>query len=203
MEYLKFILVLIFELVRTNIVKTILLTTSIVCFNLAGNFPDTIDTYKIIGETKVEQTNVYFYKTISDNKIEYETITSEEPIKIVNGEIKISSYSGFNILFWILFSISTLILVIATFINDNDIGWELEDAWKQAFGTLIYCEEENGEYYYFALGRLIDKKSQQVSRRYTITSELRIDGFRELYRCPKYQTKTQRRETLLNKIGIK
>lgn len=203
MGYLKFILVFIFDLVRTNIIKTILLVSSIVCFNLAGDFPDTIDTYKIINETKVENTHIYFYKTISDNKIEYDIITAENPIKMVNGEIRISSYNGFNVLFWILFSISTLILVVATFINDDDVGWELEDAWKEAFGTLIYCEEENGEYYYFALGRLIEKRNQQVSRRYSITSELRIDGFRELYRCPKYQTKTQRRETLLNKIGIK
>lgn len=203
MGYLKFILVFILELVRTNIIKTILLVSSIVCFNLAGDFPDTIDTYKIINETKVENTHIYFYKTISDNKIEYDIITSESPIKMVNGEIRISSYSGFNVLFWILFSISTLILVVATFINDDDVGWELEDVWKEAFGTLIYCEEENGDYYYFALGRLIEKRNQQVTRRYSITSELRIDGFRELYRCPKYQTKTQRRETLLNKIGIK
>ena len=203
MGYLKFILVFILELVRTNIIKTILLVSSIVCFNYAGVFPETIDTYKIINETKVENTHVYFYKTISDNKIEYDIITSEDPIKIVNGEIRISSYSGINVLFWILFSISTLILVVAIFLNDSDVGWELEDAWKEAFGTLIYCEEENGEYYYFALGRLIEKRNQQVSRRYSISSELRIDGFRELYRCPKYQTKTQRRETLLNKIGIK
>ena len=68
---------------------------------------------------------------------------------------------------------------------------------------MIYCEEENGNFYYFALGRLIDKRNKQVSRSYSITRELGIDGFRDLYRCPKYQTKTQKRETLLNKIGIK
>jgi hypothetical protein len=94
------------------------------------------------------------------------------------------------------------VLIITTFSNDDDIHWEFQDAWKEAFTTLIYCEEEGGEFYYFALGRLISKTDRQVGRRYSIADELRVDGFRDLYRCPKYQTKTQRRETLLNKIGI-
>jgi hypothetical protein len=113
------------------------------------------------------------------------------------------SYNGFNILFWVLFGILTVILIICTFVNDDDIGWEIEDSWITAFTTLIYCEEENGYFYYFALGRLISKTDKQISRSYRMTSELHIDGFRDLYRCPKFQTKTQKRETLLNKIGIK
>lgn len=34
------------------------------------------------------------------------------------------------------------------------------------------------------------------------TSELNLKTFRDLYRCPKYKTKKERREQLLNKIGI-
>lgn len=202
MSYLKFALVFIFEIITNNIVKSILLISAIVSFNFAGVFPDTIDDYKIIHQTKIEDTYLYFYKTISDNKIKYENISSDKPIELKNGGIKVSSYNGLNVLFWIIFSVCGIVVLIATFINDSDTGWDVSDAWTDAFSTLIYCEEENGHFYYFALGRLISKTDTQINRRYRITHELNISGFRDLFRCPKYQTKTQRRETLLSKIGI-
>ena len=62
MGYLKFTLTLLFELIRTNIVKTIFLTVAIVSFNLAGTFPDVTDTYNVVAETKVESTYIYVYK---------------------------------------------------------------------------------------------------------------------------------------------
>ena len=203
MGYLKFILTLLFELIRTNIVKTIFLTVAIISFNLAGTFPDTTDTYNVVAETKVENTYIYVYETISDNKVHYDNLWQEgKPLEVKNGIISMKSYNGLNALFWVLFGISVAVITVCTFINDDDAGWEFGDCWDEAFTTLIYCEEENGEFYYFALGRLISKTDRQVNRRYSITNELRIDGFRDLYRCPKYQTKTQKRETLLNKIGI-
>jgi hypothetical protein len=205
MGYLKFTLTFLFELIKTNIVKTIFLTLAIISFNLADTFPDSIDTYNVVAETKVGNTFIYVYETIHDNKVQYENIWQEgKPLEVKNGVITSKSYNGFNIFFWVLFSILVAVLVIATIVgmNDDDIGWEFEDAWLNAFTSLIYCEEEGGEFYYFALGRLISKTDRQIGRNYRITHELRIDGFRDLYRCPKFQTKTQRRETLLNKIGI-
>ena len=203
MGYLKFTLTLLFELIRTNIFKTIYLTLAIISFNLAGTFPDVTDTYNVVAETKVENTYIYVYKTISDNKVKYENLWQEgKPLEVKNGVVSLQSYNGFNIFFWVILFISSVVTLIITFVPDDDINWGFKDAWKEAFSTLIYCEEENGDFYYFALGRLISKTDRQVGRNYRITHELRIDGFRDLYRCPKYQTKTQRRETLLNKIGI-
>lgn len=204
MGYLKFTLNLLFELIRTNIVKTLFLILSIICFNLAGTFPDSTDSYHIVAETKVDNTYIYVYKTISNNEAQYENLWQEgKPIEVKNGVITSQSYNGFNILFWVLFVISLIVIAVPTFSDDDDINWEFEDAWLTAFTSLIYCEEEGGEFYYFALGRLISKTDRQIGRSYRITRELRIDGFRDLYRCPKFQTKTQKRETLLNKIGIK
>jgi hypothetical protein len=203
-SYLKFSLVFLLELIKTNIIKTIFVVLAIVSFNYAETFPPSTDTYHVVAETKVENTYIYVCESISENKIQYENVWQEgKPIEVKNGIISMKSYNGFNILFWVLFGISTVILIICTFINDEDVGWEIEDSWSTAFTTLIYCEEEDGYFYYFALGRLISKRDRQVSRSYRMTSELHIDGFRDLYRCPKYQTKTQKRETLLNKIGIK
>jgi hypothetical protein len=205
MGYLKFTLTFLLELIKTNIVKTIFLITAIIGFHYAGTFPDSIDTYKIVAETKVENTYIYVYKTISDNKVKYDNIWQEgKPLVVKDGVIKLPSYNDFNVFLWAIFGISVVVLVITVFvgIGDDYIGWGLEDAWEEAFSTLIYCEEENGIYYYFALGRLISKKDRQISTYYNACRELSIGGFRDLYRCPKYKTKTQRRETLLNKIGI-
>ena len=202
--YLKFTLVLLLELVRTNIVKMLYLIFAIITFMYAGSFKDDVSEYNVISTVKVDNQYIYICKTISDNSIKYENVWDEKDIPIKNGKIYISSYAFLNGLMWFLFVVLSILLIVATIIgrNDDDIGWNLEDCWSEAFGTLIYCEEENGYFYYFALGRLISKKDRQVSRSYRITRELSIDGFRDLYRCPKYQTKTQRRESLLNKIGI-
>jgi hypothetical protein len=200
--YLKFSFVFLLELIKTNIIKTIFVVLSIVSFNYAETFPPSTDTYHVVAETKVENTYIYVCESISENKIKYENVWQEgKPLEVKNGVITSQSYNGFNIFFWVLFGILTVILIICTFVNDDDIGWEIEDSWITSFTTLIYCEEENGEFYYFALGRLISKRDKQIGS-YRITTELQIDGFRDLYRCPKFQTKTQRRETLLNKIGI-
>jgi hypothetical protein len=204
MGYLKFTLTFLFELIKTNIVKTIFIIGAITTFMFAGTFKDDVDSYDVASVVKVDNNYVYVCRTIHDNKIKYENVWDVKEIPIKEGKIYISSYSFANGFLWVIFSILTIILIVSTIIgrNDDDIGWELEDAWKEAFSTLIYCEEENGYFYYFALGRLISKRDRQIGRNYRITHELAIDGFRDLYRCPEYQTKTQRRETLLNKIGI-
>lgn len=202
-SYIKFTLTLLFELIKTNIAKTIFLIVAIVSFNFAETFPPSTDTYHVVAETKVDNTYIYVCESISDNKVQYDNVWQKgKPLEVKNGVISMTGYNGLNVLFWVLFGISVAVITICTFINDDDAGWEFGDCWDEAFCTLIYCEEENGEFYYFALGRLITKTDRQVSRHYKITNELRIDGFRDLYRCPKYQTKTQKRETLLNKIGI-
>jgi hypothetical protein len=113
MGYLKFILTLLFELIRTNIAKVIFLTVAIISFNLADTFPDSTDTYKIVAETKVENTYIYVYETISDNKVKYENIWQEgKPLEVKDGVVKLPSYNGFNIFFWVLFGILTVILII-------------------------------------------------------------------------------------------
>ena len=204
MGYLKFTLTFLFELIKTNIVKTIFIIGAITTFMFAGTFKDDVDSYDVASVVKVDNNYVYVCRTIHDNKIKYENVWDVKEIPIKDGKISVSSYSFANGILWSIFSILIILLIIATIIgkNDDDIGWELEDSWKEAFCTLIYCEEENGYFYYFALGRLISKRDRQIGRNYRITHELGIGGFRDLYRCPEYQTKTQRRETLLNKIGI-
>jgi hypothetical protein len=204
MSYLKFVLVLLWEVMRKNIVKLLYLTAAIVTFTYAGTFKDDVDAYDVVSTVKADNHYIYICRTSHEGSIKYENVWDDKEIPIKYGKIYVSSYAFANGLMWFLFIVSSILLIASTIIgrNEDDIGWNFEDSWDEAFSTLIYCEEENGEFYYFALGRLISKTDRQVNRRYSITNELRINGFRDLYRCPKYQTKTQRRETLLNKIGI-
>jgi hypothetical protein len=204
-NYLKFIFVFLFELVKNNPIKLSLIVASIILFSFAGTIPDSHYKYNIVAETKVDSTYIYIYEVISDNKIKYENIWSEgKPIEVKNGVITLVSYHGGNYALWAIFFIIVIILIVVFFIglDDDDIGWDFEDVWESAFCSLIYCEEENGVFYYFALGRLIEKRNNQISRHYNANRELKIGGFRDLYRCPKYQTKKQKRETLLKNIGI-
>jgi hypothetical protein len=205
-NYLKFAFIFLFDLIKSNPVKLIFVAAAITFFSFAGTIPNSHDKYHIVAETKVENTYIYIYETIGDNKIKYENIWSEgKPLVVKNGFISIESYSDGNYLLWGLFVIITVILIIAFFVGlgDDDIAWEIEDSWEEAFCSLIYCEEEDGFFYYFALGRLISKRDTQISRYYKPNRELKINGFRDLFICPKYQTKKSKRETLLNKIGIK
>ncbi len=202
---IKYLLNLIRSLIFKNPIKISFLIASITTFHFAGSFQNSTKKIEVLSQVKRGSEHVYTVvnKETSDG---YDVFVSDKEERIIDGCLIDEDYNDLNVLFWILFGILTIIFVVTTFIgminDDDDISWEFEDAWKEAFSTLIYCEEENGEFYYFALGRLISKTDRQIGRNYRITHELRIDGFRDLYRCPKYQTKTQRRETLLNKIGI-
>lgn len=204
MSYLKFVLVFLFELLKNNIVKLLILTGVIVSFSFADTFKDDINTYDVATVVQVDNKYIYVCRTIEDNKVKYENVWNDKEIPLKDGKISITSYAFANGFMWFCFIILSVVFIILTIIgiNDDDIGWDFEDSWREAFGTLIYCEEEEGQFYYFALGRLISKRDRQVNRDYKITRELRIGGFRDLFCCPRYQTKNQRRESLLNKIGI-
>jgi hypothetical protein len=209
-NYLKFAFIFLFDLIKSNPVKLIFVAAAITFFSFAGTIPDSHTRYNIIGDMKIENRYLYFYKEIVNNEVKYEYLSYSKPLKVKNDVVVVKSYNDWNYLLWGLFVIITVILIIAFFVGlgDDDIAWEIEDSWEEAFSSLIYCEEEDGFFYYFALGRLISKRDTQISRYYygvlsKPNRELKINGFRDLYRCPKYKTKKEKRETLLNKIGIK
>ena len=64
-KYLKFIFVFLFELVKSNPIKLSLIVVSVILFSFAGTIPDSHDKYNIVAETKVENTYIYIYKTIT------------------------------------------------------------------------------------------------------------------------------------------
>ena len=202
MKVLKFPFLLLFELVKINILKSISIICAVISFGYAGTFDRTISEYKVISQIKNENTYIYVYEDIENNKVVYKNFCDSKEMPIKDNKIQFDAYNGINILLWVIFGILSLSVLIVSILGD-DVGWEFEDCWQEAFSTLIYCELENDVYYYFALGRMIDKRDRQIDRYSCAARTLNISSFRQLYRCPKYKTKRQNRENILNCIGIK
>ena len=117
----------------------------------------------------------------------------------------LEDYDDRNILFWILFGLTLLVFAISTIIGllngDDDIGWDLDSCQEISINNLIYCELEGDTFYYMAFGRLIGQsKTQLKSRR--IADSFHIHSLSDLKKCPKFSTKTQKRNNLLDKLGI-
>jgi hypothetical protein len=201
-EYLKFILVFIFTFIRKNKLKTIFTILALICYNYAGTFKDDVEIHEIAATLKVDNNNIYIYRSLEENKIKYKAITASNDIIIKNGKIYKSSYAVTNVLLWVCFIIILAHICVFTFMTDDDLNWEFEDCWEKALSSLVYCEEENGEFYYFALGRLLDKRDTQIVRYNNATKALKFYSFGDIYRCPKFETKSKRREKNLKKLGI-
>jgi len=198
-NHIKFILSYIFELIIENPVKSFFFLMLIISFYFAGSFPSYESKTKIEKEIKLDTGYAYLYQKISDNDIKYEMMYSKSQIKIdKDGYLHQTEYHGANVLFWVIFVISLVVIFVGTI---TDEGWEFSDVYERSISNIVYCEIENGEYVYMMMGRLIGKSQRQVNRRY-ICGEFGIRNFRDIYACPKYQTKSENRNKLLNKLGI-
>jgi hypothetical protein len=68
--------------------------------------------------------------------------------------------------------------------------------------NLVYCEYEDDEYIYMCQGRLLGKSNTNI--KYSrVLSHFSIYGHKDLMLCPKFKTKTEKRDSNLKKIGIK
>lgn len=205
-SYFKFFSVLILDLIKSNPVKCICIILSIITWQFAGTYEDSKYEVTVDQHIDISGTHLYISSDMENNKIKYEMKQFEDEQELVDNNLVWYEYSGFNIFFWVLFVVSLLIWTISTIVGwfngDDDSGWELEDSVKEAISSIMYCEEENGIYYYMALGRLIGKRDHQI-RRGHVRYDFGINSLRDILFCPKFQTKTQKRENLLGEIGIK
>jgi len=203
MNYIKYLLSFIKELIFNNKIKFIFIVIACVLFYYAGTIPNSIVSNRIVKEIQIDnETYLYVRSGVQNNQINYDIIQSDKPQKITNGILTTSEYHGGNVALWVLFGIISLVLFIFTVItwNDED-GWEINDCLEKAFLSLVECEFEGDKYYYTSCGKLLGIKEHKVNHQY-ILGEFRVSGFDELKTCPKFETKTQRRERSLNKLGI-
>jgi hypothetical protein len=201
---IRYFLSVVWQLIITNPIKIISIIITIISYNYAGSFKN--GTYKepIVKEFNDGGNWIYIVRT-TNNDNGYDVMTSQTKQKLVDDCLILEDYNGFNILFWILFVVTLLVFIISTIIglmnDDDEVGWDLEYCQKNSLNNLICCELEDGIFYYMALDRLIGKSNTQiVSRR--ICEHFSIYSLSDIKRCPKFSTKTEKRNNLLDKLGI-
>ena len=202
MIYLKYPINFLFYLIKDNIIKSILIIASIFLFNVSGTLEDNdkrdLVKYELKGET--ESDYIYVFVKENDNKREYKVESFKEKLKLdENGYYNYKSYNEFNALLWVLFGLTLLWLLIATF-DDSDDGWDFSYATRNALLSLVDVELESGTYIYMIDGRLLGKSSKSLT--YDAVRHFNIYNFRDIKLCPKFETKTKKRNTILSKIGI-
>lgn len=204
LNYIKYLLVFIKEFILNNKIKLLFLKISIILFSFAGTIPDNIVYNKIVKEVKIDdKTFLYIKSSIKNNEMNYEVIKSDKPQRVTNGILVTSEYNDGNVAMWVFFGIISFVLFIFTLSTWGESeGWEIEDCLRVAFLSLVTCEFEDGKFYYICCGKLIGISDHKKTHQY-ILGDFRVNGFDELKTCPKFETKEQRRENKLNKIGIK
>lgn len=199
LSYLKLVLVFLLNLITKNPVKLTVLSIAIITYIFAGSFDYIKSKSLIVHQFKDGSVNVYISKKESNNEIEYKTLTSEKEIEIdQNGYYHYHKYNDINVLFWTLFVLSSLWTIIGIFVDDDN--WEFVDIWRDSLLTLVNVELDGDTYYYMALGRLIGKSDKSLT--YYILREFNIKSLRDIYLCPKFQTRVNKRNNILSKIGI-
>ena len=189
----KFYILYILDLIKCNKVKSISIIIAIVSFyfvsysNFSGIFDKEKNEFKIVSQAKIENSYLYIVETISDNEIQYTLKEFKEPQIIKDNKLQTYRYHFGNSLIWGAF------------------GWEFSVSFQNTIYKMISCEEDDGKFYYIALGRLIGTKNEQIPPRSTACDfccELKIEKLSNLKKCPKFKTKQQKRDYLLNKLGV-
>lgn len=203
MNYIKYLLIFIKSLIFNNKINFLFLLINSILFHYAGTIPNSINDNKIIKEVQVDdRTYLYIRSSVQNNQINYDIIQFDKPQKVTNGILVTSGYHDGNIVLWVFFSIISITLIIYTCITWNESeGWEINDCLEEAFLSLVVCEFEDGKYYYTCCGKLLGVSDHKRRHQY-ILGDFSVRGFDELKTCPKFETKTQRRDRSLKELGI-
>ena len=198
-----FTLLYTFNLLRTNIIKTIAGILLAVTAPFLNSLKDNRNEDKI--EHQYQKDGQYFYVTqdISNNELIYEVQTFDKVPKIKNGKIISYSYNEANIIIWTVFVILCIFPIVGIFASDDDISFDFEKVFQATISYYITCEFEEGIYYYFYGERFLGKSNQslQVEYRY-IARAFRISNMTNIKSCPVWKTKTQNRASKLEEIGV-
>ena len=206
MSYLKLVFNFIKYLIIENPIKLIITAGAVVAFNFAGTLPGENEYHNLLSQVKDGNTYVYVVNSSGKSDNGYEVYTSDKPEVVKNGQLQLWNYNDANIILYIVGGILTLIVLIGTIVglanDDDEISWDFEGCYQRSISTLIYCELEGDTYYYMIMGRLINKRKDQIRYTSNVAREMRIFDMSDVYRLPKFSTKTQKRNNNLDKLGI-
>lgn len=199
MRILLFLLKLLFGLIKRNPVKIILFVaaTSLMFIAYKTEYPKTETKHKLFFSKKDGSNYIKIYDVNGDYQLEYD---NKEPKSY-------SSYSDKPIhdvtfVIGIILSICSLIsILLALFMDDNDINWEFNTVFSESCISLIKCEFEEGKYYYTINGRLLGIEDRKVSDP-TDKYYNNVKGISYILSLPKFNTKSKKREDKLKSLGI-
>jgi hypothetical protein len=200
---MPFALLYTFNLLRTNLIKTI------ACILLAVVAPFLNSLKDIRNENKIDyqyqKDGQYFYVTqyISSSQITYKVQTFDKVPQIKNGKIISYSYNDLNILIWVVFVVFCIFPIVGIFATDNDISFDFEKVFQATVSYYITCELEEGIYYYFYGERFLGKSDRPLGNEYNyVAKAFRIYNMTNIKSCPVWKTKTQNRASKLEEIGV-
>jgi len=187
------------NLLRINPIKLLIVILTIISF-FSTKFEDEVNKIEVISEIEYLGDYYIIEKKPHASNFKLEVLEKNEDIFIKDGFYYKKKYSDINILLWIAFGIGLLTLLIITYL-DEESGWEIHKVIEESIISMVVCEIDNNEYCYTIMDRLIGKNDKRIKTS-CILSTFAIRNMKDVYLCPKYQTKSKKREFLLNKIGI-
>ena len=200
---MPFALLYTFNLLRTNLIKTI------ACILVAAVAPFLNSLKDIRNEDKIDyqyqKDGQYFYVTqdISNSQLTYEVQTFDKVPQIKNGKIISYSYNDLNILIWVVFVVLCIFPIVGIFAADNDLSFDFEKIFQATVSYYITCELEEGIYYYFYGERFLGKSDKPLGKEYNyVARAFRISNMTNIKSCPVWKTKTQNRVSKLEEIGV-
>ena len=203
-SYLKLFLTFPLFIIRDNIGKSILILIAVISYQFLGTFEDTKCESPILETITIDKDTLYVYAHTA-KETTFELVKSnDEDYEVVGNKLTWIESSDGNMVMGFLFFIPVISLVIMFFVglDNDDVEWDIRSSWKDAVRSTVYTLYEENTYYYMSFGRLLGKRDYLIPRN-NIGYELNVHSLGDVFYCPKFQTKTQNRENLLSKIGIK
>ena len=198
-----FALLYTFNLLRTNLIKTIACILIAVVAPFLNSLKDIRNEDKI--DYQYQKDGQYFYVTqdISNNELTYEVQTFDKVPQIKNGKIISYSYNDLNILIWVVFVVLCIFPIVGIFAADNDLSFDFEKIFQATVSYYITCELEEGIYYYFYGERFLGKSDKPLGKEYNyVARAFRISNMTNIKSCPVWKTKTKNRASKLEEIGV-
>jgi hypothetical protein len=152
MNYIKYNLRLIKNLIFENPIKSIFIVLMIISYSFAGTFNNTKKSFTIKSKIEIDSINYYVIQFIENNKIKHKLYKQEDDTHIENNHIIIYDYHELNIILYI-FSITFLILTIIGLLVEDK--WDLRRIRSVTFNDFIITEYENNLYNYIIFNRCI------------------------------------------------
>lgn len=200
---MPFAIIYTFNLVRTNLIKTIACILIAVVAPFLNSLKDIRNEDKI--DYQYQKDGQYFYVTqdISNNELTYEVQAFDKVPQIKNGKIISYSYNDINIFIWVVFVILCIFPIVGIFAADDDLSFGFKEVFQATVSYYITCELEEGIYYYFYGERFLGKSDKPLNNEHNyVARAFRISNMTNIKSCPVWKTKTQNRANKLEEIGV-